>query len=382
MNKMVEVLKVSNYDEFRCIADKCMFTCCDGWDVSIDANTYNKWKQKSDKSDYILSNVKMKKCGSERLYFINKETKEPCPFLDKGGLCYIVKSHGEEYLSSTCHMFPRIENIFEDKKELSLSCACPEVVELISRITGKINMTSENETKLKNHLLELKTREVLVDIMQQEKISLDHKLIISFQMLLTIMENEGFKEDSLMEELDKYESIEYIQGLIDMYEEIELTLDDSAIEINNLFLDIIQDYKEVSILETLLKDIYDFAEDVEIEMLSSKWQVYKSLFEEHNQLVENCIVSKVLGSCVSSHMEELTIVFQMIALEYLLVRHAVFLKYVMNESEEVESSDIKDYIVAFSRIIGNNTEAVIEFLKDGFGEEILEIEYLCFITLF
>ncbi|MEG2288393.1 MAG: flagellin lysine-N-methylase [Clostridium sp.] len=382
MNKVMDILKVSNYDEFRCIADKCMFTCCDGWDVSIDANTYNKWKQKSDKSDYILSNVKMKKCGSERLYFINKETKEPCPFLDKGGLCYIVKSHGEEYLSSTCHMFPRIENIFEDKKELSLSCACPEVVELISRITGKINMTSENETKLKNHLLELKTREVLVNIMQQEKISLDHKLIISFQMLLTIMENEEFEKDTLMEELDNYESIEYMQGLIDMYEEVELTLEDSAIEINNLFLDIIQDYKEVSILETLLKDIYDFAEDVEIEMLSSKWQVYKSLFEGHNQLVENCIVSKVLGSCVSSDMEELTIAFQMIALEYLLVRHAVFLKYVMNESEEIESSDIKDYIVAFSRIIGNNTEAVIEFLKDGFGEEILEIEYLCFITLF
>ncbi|MEG0306437.1 MAG: flagellin lysine-N-methylase [Clostridium sp.] len=382
MNKVMDVLKISNYDEFKCIADKCRFTCCDGWDVSIDANTYNKWKQKSDKSDYILSNVKMKKCGSERLYFINKETKEPCPFLDKEGLCYIVKSHGEEYLSSTCHMFPRIENIFEDKKELSLSCACPEVVELISRINGNINITFENYTKLESHLLEFKIRDVLVNTMQQEKVSLEHKLIISFQMLLSILENESFEEYSLVEELDKYDSIEYIQALIDMYEEVELTLDDSAIEINNLFLDIIQDYKEVSVLQDLLKDIYDFAEDVEIEMLSSKWQVYKSLFKEHNQLVENCIVSKVLGSCVSSDMEELTIAFQMIALEYLLVRHAVFLKYVMNESEEIESSDIKDYIVAFSRIIGNNTEAVIEFLKDGFGEEVLEIEYLCFITLF
>lgn len=68
------------------------------------------------------------------------------------------KSFGEEYLSSTCHKFPRIENIFEDKKELSLACACPEVVELISNINGKINIISENDTNIKNNLLGLKIR--------------------------------------------------------------------------------------------------------------------------------------------------------------------------------------------------------------------------------
>ena len=73
--------------------------------------------------------------------------------------------------------------------------------------------------------------------------------------------------------------------------------------------------------------------------------------------------------------------YQMIVLDYLLVRYALFLKYCMNE-EKLNIEDIKDYIVAFSRIIGNNTEAVKEFLEDGFGDVILEMGYLCFISLF
>lgn len=44
MNKEVKIFKIQNYDYFRCTADKCKFTCCSGWDVNIDNNTYIKWK--------------------------------------------------------------------------------------------------------------------------------------------------------------------------------------------------------------------------------------------------------------------------------------------------------------------------------------------------
>ncbi|MGL5352225.1 MAG: flagellin lysine-N-methylase, partial [Clostridium sp.] len=153
-------------------------------------------------------------------------------------------------------------------------------------------------------------------------------------------------------------------------------------EINYLFLDIIQNYKEVSILKKLFKDSSKFAETVKIKNLSSKWNEYKSLFEEHNKLIENCIVAKILSSCVSDNIEEMSISFEMIMLEYLLVRYAVFLKYCMNKNEKINEEDIKDYIVAFSRIIGNNNDAMIEFFKDGFGKPVLEMGYFCFITLF
>lgn len=382
MDKVIDIFKITNYDKFKCIADKCRFTCCGGWDISIDTDTYNKWKKGNDSSGNILGNVKIKKCAGKTEYFINKETSGACDFLDEQGLCQIVKSHGEEYLSLTCHMFPRIENIFKDKKELSLSCACPEVVELINNITGKISVFPENDTNLRSNLLELRIREVMVNIIQQENFILEDKLVISFEMVLTIIKNDNFREDSILEVIEKYKDREYIQELVDMYQEIELNINDSVEEINNVFLDITQNYKEVSTFEILLKDIYDFAQNTNIGSLCAEWHDYKSLFEQYNQLIENCIVAKILSSCISNDIEEMAISFQMIILEYLLVRYTIFLKYCMDENKEINEDDIKDYIVAFSRIIGNNTQAVIEFFKDGFGEDVLEIGYLCFITLF
>lgn len=382
MNKEKDILKVSIYDKFKCIADKCKFTCCGGWDISVDTDTYKKLKKENDKCDYILDNIKVRNCGEENEYFIDKETHESCPFLDNHGLCQIVNNHGEEYLSLACHMFPRIENDFGDRKELSLSCACPEVVELISDISGKLNIESENYTNIKNDLLELRIRESLINIMQQDNFCLEDKLIISFQMLLGILENENSREDSCLEELEKYEDIEHVQELVNMYKEIDLNINESLEEINYLFLDIIQNYKEVHILDSLLKDISDFAENIKIKSLLDNWNDYKILFEQYNNLIENCIVSKILSSCNSNDIEEMAISYEMIIIEYLLIRYAVFLKYIMSENKEINIEDIKDYIVAFSRIIGNNNEAVIEFFEEGFGEPLLEIGYLCFITLF
>lgn len=380
MDKSIEVLKTINYDEFKCIADKCKFTCCDGWAVSIDDTTYNKWKK--DRCNEILDKIKIEKSRSSKNYFINKENHEVCPFLDIQGLCQIVKNHGEEYISSTCQKFPRVENKFEDRREFSLSCACPEVVEIISALSGKINIISENQKDSKSDLLELKIREALINIVQLDDFLLEEKLLAGFQMLLIILEDENFSEDSLSKELKKYNDREYIRDIMVMFKEIDSNIDESVEEINYLLLDIIKNYKEVNNFEAILKDIFGFGEEVKVESLSAKWHDFKNLFEQYDELVENWIVSDIFSSCVSNDIEELTISFELIILEYLLVRYAVFLKYCISKNDIIELQDIKEYIVAFSRIIGNNTEAVIEFLKDGFEDPVLEIGYLCFIALF
>ena len=125
--------------------------------------------------------------------------------------------------------------------------------------------------------------------------------------------------------------------------------------------------------------IFQIAEEVDIASLTERWKEFKVAFEEYNNLIENCIISKVLSSCVSDDIEEMTINLEMIILEYLLTRHALFLKYCMNE---ITTEDVKDYIVCFSRVVGNNIEAVEEFIADGFDDEILEVGYLCFISIF
>ena len=381
MNKEINMLKISGYNDFKCTANKCKFTCCEGWDINIDKDTYERWEKDEKDSTYLLNGVKTKEYNGKEEYFINKETFEKCPFLDCEGLCNIVKSHGEGYLSKTCHSFPRIKNDFEIKSEFSLSCACPEVIEILDKIKGKILMGPEGRNN-KEGLLELKIRESLIDIVSEEGFSLDERLLIGFDMLLNILEDESYtSEEILLEELEKYSDNEYRKEVSYVYNEIELNRVDSLLEINSLFLDMVENYREVSNLKCILEDISNFAEGANMESLSAEWKEYKENFKEFNKLLEKCIVSKIYSNCISDDMEDMILSFQLIISECLLVRYAVFLNYCIN-GEKIKNEEVKDYIVIFSRIIGNNAEAVLEFLSDGFEDPILEMGYLCFITLF
>ena len=382
MNKEINMLKISGYNDFKCTANKCKFTCCEWCDINIDKDTYEKWKKDEKNSTYLLNGVKTKECNGKEEYFIKKETFEKCPFLDGEGLCNIVKSHGEGYLSKTCHSFPRMNNNFGHKRELSLSCACPEVVEILDKIHEKIGMEPESSNDEEEDLLELKIRESLIDIVSEEEFSLDERLLIGFDMLLNILEDESYtSEEILLEELEKYSDNEYRKEVAYVYNEIELNRVDSLLEINSLFLDMVENYREVSNLKCILEEISNFAEGANMESLSAEWKEYKENFKEFNKLLEKCIVSKIYSNCISDDMEDMIISFQLIILECLLVRYAVFLNYCIN-GDKIKNEEVKDYIVIFSRIIGNNAEAVLEFLSDGFEDPILEMGYLCFITLF
>lgn len=381
MDKEKTIFKISGYNDFKCTANKCKFTCCEGWDINIDKDTYEKWKKDEKDSKYLLKGVKIKECNGNNGYFINKETFEKCPFLDCEGLCNIVKGHGEGYLSKTCHSFPRIKNDFESKRELSLSCACPEVIEILDKIEGKILMEPEGRNN-KDELLELKIRETLIDIVSEEEFSLDERLLIGFDMLLNILEDESYtSEESLLEELEKYSDNEYRKEVAYVYNEIELNRVDSLVEINSLFLDIVENYREVSNLKDILENLSNFAKEANMESLSEKWEDYKEKFKEFNEILEKCIISKIYSNCISDDMEDMTLSFQLIILEYLLVRYATFLKYCVND-KKIQNEEVKDHILIFSRIIGNNVEGILDFLNDGFEESILEMGYLCFITLF
>ncbi len=381
MKKIDNILKIKEYDKFKCIADKCKFTCCKGWDINVDTNTYNKWKE-TNELNYILDNVRFIKCNGENSYLIKKETRGVCPLLSDEGLCNIVINHGEEYLSSTCKRFPRIENHFEDVKELTLSCSCPEVVNIISNMKEKIYIESNKALSYIEDLGSLQIREALVNIIQREDITLENKLILSYNILFNILNSDDLDYEALIELLENYKSEKYIKEELNKYRSYENKDNKKYLkEINTLFIDIIENYRNVPLFKETLTNIYKFAQERNVENTFNSWQEFKGLFKEYDNLMENCIVSKVLSSCVSDDLEEMIISLEMIILEYLLIRHAVLLNYCINENKEISIEDIKDYIVIFSRIIGNNSDAVMEFLLDTFEDDILDFNYIYSLVL-
>ena len=114
----------SYYEKFKCIADKCRHSCCVGWEIDVDDVTMEKYKALSDDmGDDIRSHIcdgVIELCDDER-----------CPFLDRRGLCRIISSLGEGYISDICREHPRFYHSVSGRVEGGLGAVCEEACRII-----------------------------------------------------------------------------------------------------------------------------------------------------------------------------------------------------------------------------------------------------------
>jgi len=362
-------LKVEFYEKFSCIADRCSFTCCEGWEIGVDTDTYNKWKSKKEQSYDFSKNVRKQKHGKETDYYIKMDTNMCCPNLDKEGLCNIVIKCGDDYLSKTCKTFPRQENSFGKLKEYSLSCACPEVVDIINSINVKIKFVQDgNENLLDNIPLEFQIREIMIAIVQDSRFSLRNRILLVFHMLLSLK-----KELIITNEIiSKYKNEKYLLSLVSIWSGIEINNNDSYQEKKELFIDIVQNYKKVKNFHNYLNDISELAEDLDTKNIHKQWNDFKLIFEQYEMLMENCIVSKIFANCISEDIDEMIMSFQLLITEYVMVEYSAFL----NVKKGIDYNVIRDYFVIYSRIIGYNADGIKEFWEDCFDEAVWEFGYM------
>ena len=128
----MRVLQPRHYASFRCIGADCEDTCCNGWGVTVDKDTYDKYQNCGDPElrasfDKLITI----NAGNGRAdhYASIKLTETHCPFLSDG-LCSIQNKLGEEYLSKTCATYPRVMNMVDGVLERSLDLSCPEAARL------------------------------------------------------------------------------------------------------------------------------------------------------------------------------------------------------------------------------------------------------------
>lgn len=123
------------YDSFHCIADRCEDTCCAGWEIDIDDESYDYYMSvPGEFGERLRKSIREYKSEDEDAYeshgFILKEDKR-CPFLNDQGLCDMYRELGEGALCDVCTDTPR--NILEygRERELAISASCPEAGRLI-----------------------------------------------------------------------------------------------------------------------------------------------------------------------------------------------------------------------------------------------------------
>lgn len=173
----MKIIVPNYYKKFKCIADKCRHSCCVGWEIDIDKETFVKYSsiqgdfgKRLNENIQFLDGVTCFKLGAD----------ERCPFLNKNNLCDIILNLGEESLCQICNDHPRFRNFYEGTTEIGLGLCCEAAADLIisqnEKVTFEINDDDGVEkefTKEENEFIELRSK--AFEILQNRSKSIDNR---------------------------------------------------------------------------------------------------------------------------------------------------------------------------------------------------------------
>jgi lysine-N-methylase len=127
-------------ERFRCVGPACEDSCCEGWTVPIDRDSYEKYQTipagplRTLLDANILCNQpgqSTSNAAQEPFAIVKMAPDGHCPMLSADHLCQIQVAHGEGYLSRTCSIYPRGPRVIDQLKEASLALSCPEAARLV-----------------------------------------------------------------------------------------------------------------------------------------------------------------------------------------------------------------------------------------------------------
>lgn len=141
----MKLVEPDDYQSFRCAAGRCPDTCCTAWEVILDEETLQKYRnlpgpfgQKVRRSIYFHDGAWMFRTQAGR-----------CPLLTREGLCDVQLHGGEPLLCRTCREYPKFVSEYGLLQERGLSLSCPEVCRnLLTRETPISFVAYENDQPL------------------------------------------------------------------------------------------------------------------------------------------------------------------------------------------------------------------------------------------
>lgn len=124
------IVRVPDYfSEFECIAGKCTDSCCLGWEIDIDEDSYEYYKTlQGEIGDRLRRDMYETEDGG---HGIRTNECGRCMMLNDDNLCDLYIAAGEESLCEVCTDFPRFGIEYRNVEQKCLSLACEEVCRIL-----------------------------------------------------------------------------------------------------------------------------------------------------------------------------------------------------------------------------------------------------------
>lgn len=222
----MECIRPNYYDQFECIAGACPDTCCAGWQIMIDKQSLEMYKNTTGGFGNRLQNEIDWKEEAFRQY------NGDCAFLNEAGLCDIYSELGKDSLCQTCKQYPRYTEEFEGVREEFLCISCPVVADMLLEKKEKtvLNITETEEedefyedfdfflfTKLQD------SRAYLLEMLQKREVNIATRLscLVAFghDMQRRIWMDEVYKMDLLLEKYMETDSEAFFEAKREQFED-------------------------------------------------------------------------------------------------------------------------------------------------------------------
>ncbi len=117
------------YPAFRCRAAACRHSCCRGWEIDVDENSAARYRALPGERGESLRAALFR--DGEGWHFRLTEEGN-CPFLERDGLCRLIRELGEEALCDICALHPRFFLELGEDEIWGLGMSCEEAAALLT----------------------------------------------------------------------------------------------------------------------------------------------------------------------------------------------------------------------------------------------------------
>ena len=120
--------------QFRCTGGACPDTCCMGWTISVDKDTFHDYRRVTHPTLKPLIKTHLVQLDRDSTANHGKfslvASNAHCGMHTADGMCSVQQSLGEDALSDTCYIYPRSVHKVGARFEQCLTLSCPEAARL------------------------------------------------------------------------------------------------------------------------------------------------------------------------------------------------------------------------------------------------------------
>jgi lysine-N-methylase len=327
------------YKYFKCIASKCTDTCCAGWEIIIDDETYKQYKNvPGEFGERLKSNLKLYEDDAPGFVLQNNK----CSFLNKTNLCDIYTELGENSLCYTCRTFPKVIEEYGSIREIGLSLSCPEAARLILQDSkqmtfefledGEIVSTCD-DIFFDTFMQLISARKIALDILQNPSIDLNHRiaLLISFAHDIQEKINE-YKLSEIADITNKYSNEDYQKELITIFDKYKLKQGDkyhNMLKCMNIYINI--DSINDNYSKIIEHAINCFHKTDDLNFYEKQYDDFNDYYKNKTYEFEHLLVYSVFRYFMkATYDDELYSKVALSAMSYLIVKELDVVRWIDN----------------------------------------------------